>query len=105
MIDIEHFAQVALRVGRILEAEQVPKSKKLLKLLVDLGEESKRQILSGIAEHYTPEQLVGKSIVVVANLKPAQFMGLESQGMILAVDNGERVTVIEVDAAPGSVVR
>ena len=105
MIDIEHFAQVALRVGRVVEAEVVPKSKKLLKLSVDLGEEAKRQILSGIAEHYTPEELVGKSLVVVANLKPAQFMGLESQGMILAIDSGERVTVIEVDAAPGSVVR
>lgn len=105
MIDIEHFAQVSLKVGKVIEAEIVPKSKKLLKLVIDLGEESTRQVLSGIAEHYSPEELIGKHLIVVSNLKPAQFMGLESQGMILAVDNGERVSIVEVNAAPGSVVR
>jgi methionyl-tRNA synthetase len=105
MIDIEHFAQVALRVGKVVEAEAVPKSKKLLKLQVDLGEGTNRQILSGIAQFYSPEELVGKHLVIVSNLKPAQFMGLDSNGMVLAVDTGERVTLVEVNAPPGSVVR
>jgi len=84
-IDIELFAQVALRVAQIESAERIEKSKKLLKLQVNLGPElGSRQILSGIALHYEPEALVGRRIVVVANLKPAKFMGLESHGMLLA---------------------
>lgn len=84
-IDIEHFAKVKLRVGKILSAEPVPKSSKLLKLQVDLGAElGQRQVVSGIAKFYTPEALIGKRIVVVANLKPAKLMGVESCGMLLA---------------------
>ncbi|MCH9626245.1 MAG: Methionine--tRNA ligase [Chlamydiales bacterium] len=70
-------------MGLILEAEKLPKSKKLLKLKVDIGFE-KRTLLSGISQHYSPEELVGKKVIVVANLKPAKLMGVESQGMVLA---------------------
>ena len=85
LIDIDHFAKVKFRVGQVVAAEKVEKSKKLLKLQVDLGPElGQRQILSGISQFYTPEQMVGKKIVVVANLKPAKLMGLESHGMLLA---------------------
>jgi methionyl-tRNA synthetase len=82
-ITIEDFMKVDLRVGSILEAENVPKSKKLIKLRVDIGSEI-RQIVAGIASEYDPGQLVGRHIVIVANLKPAKLFGVESQGMLLA---------------------
>lgn len=107
-IGIEDFMKVKLRVARIESAEPVPKSNKMLKLHVDLGPLGKRQILSGIAKHYTPETLVGKHIVVVANLKPAKLMGLESEGMLLAAstDDGSALCVLEpTNIPPGSVVR
>jgi methionyl-tRNA synthetase len=88
LITIEDFAKVKLRTAMVVEAEKVKKSKKLLKLIVDLGNE-KRQILAGVAEHYEPEYLIGKTIVVVANLQPAKLMGLESQGMMLAASTSE----------------
>lgn len=83
-IDIEYFSKIDLRVAQIDSVEPLPKSKKLLKIQVDLGDMGKRQILSGIALHYTAESLVGRKIVVIANLKPAKLMGEESQGMLLA---------------------
>jgi methionyl-tRNA synthetase len=82
-VDIEDVKKLDLRVGIVLEAITVPKSKKLLKLLVDIGVE-KRTIVAGISQHYQPEQLIGKRIVIVANLKPAILMGIQSQGMVLA---------------------
>lgn len=82
-IDIDLFGQIDLRVVTVLEAEKMPKADKLLKLLVALGPET-RTIVAGIAEHYQPEALVGKQVVIVANLKPAKIRGIESQGMILA---------------------
>ena len=82
-IAIDDFMKVELRVAKVLEAESVPKSKKLIKLRVDVGTEQ-RTILAGIAEAYTPEELVGRTIVIVANLKPRPMMGMESQGMVLA---------------------
>ena len=110
LIDIELFAKIKFRVGRIVAAEPVPKSKKLLRLQVDLGEKlGKRQILSGISQFYTPESLIGKKIVVIANLKPAKMMGEESQGMLLAAstDDGTALTIIQpsTDIAEGSTVR
>jgi methionyl-tRNA synthetase len=99
--------KIELRVGKILEAEAVPKSKKLVKLLVDAGTE-KRTILAGIAEAYQPEQLVGRTIAFVANLKPAKLMGIESNGMILAASvEGGPPTLVSFDApvAPGARVR
>lgn len=88
-INIDDFIKVELRVGEILEAEKVEKSDKLLKFKVDLGEENPRQILAGIAQHYEPETLIGKKIVVVANLKPRKMMGLESNGMVCAASVGD----------------
>ena len=82
-IDRDQFDKVDLRVGKVVEAERVEGSRKLLRLVVDLGAE-RRQIVAGIAERYTPQQLVGKYVVVVANLRPRRIMGMESQGMLLA---------------------
>ncbi len=86
MITMDDFAKVELRVGTILEAEEVPGSEKLIKQIVDFGELGKRQILSGIKQWYKPSQLIGKQFVYVVNLEPRMMMGLESQGMILATD-------------------
>jgi methionyl-tRNA synthetase len=84
LLTIEQFAAIKLVVGIVREAERVPNSKKLVRLLVDLGEPQPRQLVAGIAERYQPEALVGRRIVVVANLKPAKLMGVESRGMLLA---------------------
>lgn len=94
-IGIEDFGKVELRSARVLACEPVPKAKKLLKLQVDLGYE-KRQIVSGIAKFYTPEELIGKTVVVVANLAPAKLCGVESRGMLLA-SGEEQVRVIFLD--------
>jgi methionyl-tRNA synthetase len=88
-IDITDFAKVEMRVGEVKTAERIPKADKLLLLTVDIGEEKPRQILAGIAQHYEPETLIGKKIVVVANLKPRKLRGYESQGMLLAASVGE----------------
>src|SRR6185369_5664779 len=82
-ISIDDLMKVELRVAKVLEAEAVPKSKKLLKLKVDTGTDE-RTIVAGIAEAYQPEQLVGRTVVIVANLQPAKLMGVESNGMVLA---------------------
>jgi methionyl-tRNA synthetase len=88
-IDITDFVKVELRVGEVLTAERIPKADKLLLLSVDVGEEKPRQILAGIAQYYEPEQLVGRKIAVVANLKPRKLRGYESQGMLLAASVGD----------------
>jgi len=88
-IDITDFAKVDLRVGEVKTAERIPKADKLLLITVDIGEEKPRQILAGIAQYYEPEKLVGRKIVVVANLKPRKLRGYESQGMLLAASVGE----------------
>jgi methionyl-tRNA synthetase len=87
-IQFDDFAKLDLRTGKILTAEKMEKSKKLLKLSVDLGFET-RTILSGIAEHFSPEQVIGQQVVIVANLAPRVMMGIESQGMILMADDAE----------------
>lgn len=99
LVSIEDFMKIELRVGTVEEAESVPKSKKLLKLKVNLGEEfGSRQIISGISQFFKPEELVGRRIVVVANLKPATLMGLESQGMLLAVEtkDGSKLDIVNI---------
>ncbi len=101
-IDIQQFGAVELKVGRVLSCESVPKSEKLLKLSVDLGELGPRQILAGIAKAYKPENLVGSEVVIVANLKPAKLMGLESQGMVLAATDAEGLPILVRPHAPGS---
>jgi methionyl-tRNA synthetase len=88
-IDITDFARVDLRVGEVLTAERIPQADKLLLLTVDIGEQKPRQILAGIAQYYTPEQLPGRKIAVVANLKPRQMRGYESEGMLLAASVGD----------------
>jgi methionyl-tRNA synthetase len=106
-ITIDEFMKVELRVARVLEAEAVPKSKKLLKLKVDTGADQ-RTIVAGIAEAYQPEQLVGRTIVIVANLQPAKLMGVESNGMVLAASpEGGLPMLVAVDPSipPGARVR
>uniref|UniRef100_A0A7C4RWV5 Methionine--tRNA ligase n=1 Tax=Fervidobacterium thailandense TaxID=1008305 RepID=A0A7C4RWV5_9BACT len=98
LIDIDFFKKVDLRVAKVLEAERVEKSEKLVKLKVDLGELGVRQIVAGIAKYYTPQELVGKLIIIVANLKPAKLMGIESQGMLLAAKLGEKLTLLTVSS-------
>jgi methionyl-tRNA synthetase len=95
-ISIDAFAQVELRVAEVLAAEPVPKSKKLLRLTVSLGAEP-RTLVAGIAEHYTPAELVGKKVVVVANLEPAKLMGIESNGMVLAASTEGKLAVLTLD--------
>ncbi len=105
-ISIDDFAKVQLRVGKVIEAERIPKADKLLRLQVDLGTE-KRQILAGIAQHYTPDEMIGRSVVIVANLAPRTMRGYESQGMLLAAsdDSGQLALINPGEVAPGAVVR
>ena len=110
LVDISEFMKIELRVGLVESAEAVPKSKKLVKLQVNLGEKlGKRQVLAGIAQFYEPGTLVGKKIIVVANLKPATLMGHESRGMLLAgcSDDNAVLRIVEVspDLPLGAVVR
>jgi methionyl-tRNA synthetase len=106
-ISIDDFMKVQLRVAKVLEAVAVPKSKKLVQLKVDLGELEPRTVLAGIAESYQPEQLVGRTVVIVANLKPAKLMGIESNGMVLAAspEDGGAMLVSAEPATPGTRVR
>ena len=106
-ISIDDFMKVQLKVARVLAAERVPKSKKLVQLKVDVGEPEARTILAGIAESYEPDQLVGRTIVVVANLKPAKLMGIESNGMVLAAspEGGGALLLNAEPATPGTRVR
>jgi len=93
-ISKEYFDRVDLRIGKVIRAERIEGARKLLKLIVDIGEE--RTIVSGIAEFYKPEDLVGKYVVVVANLEPRRIFGVESRGMILATC-GERPVIVTVE--------
>ncbi len=108
MIGIEDFAKVQLRVGTVVAAEAIPKADKLLKLTVDLGEEETRTVVAGVAKVYQPQELVDRKVTIVANLKPAKLMGVESQGMILAAVDGDgspRILRVADDVPNGSVVR
>ena len=105
-ITIDDFLKVQLKTAIVLSAERVPNSEKLIKLQVDLGTE-KRQIVAGIGKKYEPDTLLGKRIVIVANLQPRKLMGLESQGMVLAAGDANvegLITVLE-DVAPGVKVK
>ena len=97
-ITIDDFAKVELKVAKVLEAEKVEGSNKLIKFKVSLGNEE-RQIVSGIQKYYEPEDLIGKKLVVVTNLKPVKLKGIESQGMIIAAGDGDVVKVLLVDDA------
>ena len=99
--------KVDLRVAKVLAAEKVPNSRKLVKLSIDVGTEQ-RTLVAGIAEAYEPEQLVGRTIVMVFNLKPAKLMGIESNGMVLAASpDGGKPTLVgfDADVPPGTRVR
>ncbi|TSC78973.1 MAG: methionyl-tRNA synthetase [Parcubacteria group bacterium Gr01-1014_33] len=104
-ISFEQFKKLDLRVGKIVSAERMEGSEKLLKLEVDIGAE-KRQIIAGIGTRYEPKNLAGKEIVVVVNLELRRLMGLESQGMLLAADaDGPVILCPEKDVPPGSVIK
>jgi methionine--tRNA ligase beta chain len=105
MISIDEFRKVELKVATIKSAEPHPNADKLIVLQVDLGTEQ-RQICAGIRNHYTPEELVGRQIVVVANLETATLRGLESQGMLLAASDEGRVVILSPEKAvqPGAKV-
>jgi len=105
-ITIDEFGKLDFRVAEVIAAEAVPKSKKLLKLTVSLGD-SQRTVVAGIAEHYAPGELVGKKVVIVANLEAAKLMGIESQGMVLAGSAGDRLAVVtpDRDLPPGARVK
>ncbi|OHA02213.1 MAG: methionine--tRNA ligase subunit beta [Candidatus Sungbacteria bacterium RIFCSPLOWO2_02_FULL_48_13b] len=106
MISIEDFKKVELKVGRVLSTESVEGSEKLLKLRVQIGDEE-RQIIAGIAKQYSIEELVGRLIIVVANLEPRILMGFESQGMILAAGDGETIALLmpDKDIPSGTTIR
>ncbi len=106
MINIDKFKEIDLRVAKILSAEQVEGSEKLVKLSLDVGTET-RQIIAGIGKKYSPEELIGKEIIIVANLEPRQLMGLESQGMLLAADGGDGPIIIAPlgEVPPGTGIR
>ena len=104
VITIDEFKKTELRVAEVTAAERVPKTDKLLKLTLSLGEET-REVVSGIADVYTVEELVGKHVILVANLKPAKLRGIVSHGMVLAASDGEKLRLLETDMPVGSVVR
>ena len=106
MISFDDFKKVELRVAQILSAERVEGSDKLLKLRVSLGSEE-RQIIAGIGKKYELEALVGRQIVIVANLEPRMLMGLESQGMLLAADGPDGPVLLQPDAEvpPGTSIK
>jgi methionyl-tRNA synthetase len=106
LIAIQDFAKAELRIGKVIAAERVKKSDKLLCLQVDTG--GMRQIVAGIGKTYAPEDLIGRKIVVVTNLQPAKLMGVESQGMLLAATGADGLPVIlmpEKDVAEGSKIK
>ncbi len=109
IVNFEDFAKLDLRVGEIVDAEEIEDADKLLKLRVDLGEDKKRTICAGIKEFYSADDLIGKKIIVVANLSPRKMRGIESQGMLLAAANKDesKVKLIspEEDIELGSKIR
>lgn len=96
-ISIDQFFQTELKAGTVKTAERVPKSEKLVKLAVDLGEENLRTLVAGIGLAYTPEELVDRQVIVVSNLQPAKLMGIESQGMVLAASIDGKPVLLRPD--------
>ena len=108
MITYDDFAKVELKIAKVSEAERIEGSEKLLKLKIDVGETEPRQIIAGIGKIYSPEELIGKEIVIVANLEPKSLMGLESSGMLLAATDGEGRPILltpDKEIAPGSKIK
>jgi methionyl-tRNA synthetase len=113
MISYEDFSKIELKTAKVLEAERVEGSEKLIKLILDAGDKDesnlllKRQVIAGIGKFYNPENLIGKEIVIVANLEPRQLMGLESNGMVLAAsdENGIVLLTPDKEIKPGSSIK
>jgi len=111
VIEYSDFAQLDMRVGLIVQCEKVPRSKNLFKLMINCGEKEKRQIITGISQFYSPEELVNRKVVVLINLKPKMIMGLESQGMLLAADLNNEPFLLKIDERngksipPGSIIK
>lgn len=104
-IPFEDFKKLDLKIAKILQAEHIENSEKLLKLLVTIGSEE-RQIIAGIGKVHEPDSLIGREIIVVVNLEPKQLMGLESQGMLLAANDGEPVLLVpEREVPPGTMIQ
>lgn len=108
LIDYTDFSKIKLKVGQIIEAEEVPKTDKLVRLTIDLNDE-KRQIVAGIKSNYKPEDLIDKKIAVVCNLKPRSIRGYESQGMLLAASNDDHseisILTVDKDIPNGSIIK
>ncbi len=106
MISFQEFQKVEIKVGRVLAVEDHPNADKLMVIRVDVGEESPRVLVAGLKDYYAPEELADRLIVVVTNLEPARLRGVESQGMLLAAQEGEKVVFLTLDKeiAPGSPV-
>ncbi len=106
MITIEEFKKVQMVVGEVIQAEIVPGTEKLLRLVVDIGEE-RRNLVAGIAKEYPPESLLGRKLIIIKNLQPAVIRGIESNGMILAADVGGRAVIpfFDKEVPNGSIVR
>ncbi|MCD6351959.1 MAG: methionine--tRNA ligase subunit beta, partial [Armatimonadetes bacterium] len=107
LVSFEEFSRLDLRIGKVVSAEPVKGADKLLKLMVDVGEGEPRQVVAGLAPYFGPEDLVGKSIVLVANLEPATIRGVESRGMLLAAGEKEPLALLvpDRDCPPGTKVR
>ena len=105
-ITFDDFSKLDIRIGKVLAAEKMEKSNKLLKLTIDTGVD-KRTVLSGIAQHFSPEEMVGKQVTLIANLAPRKMMGIESQGMVLMAEDGDgKLNLVQTSdiVSPGSVV-
>ncbi len=98
IIEFSDFQKIKLKVGKVLTAENIKGSNKLLKLSVDIGEQSPRTLVAGLAGIYKPDELIGKKIIVVTNMKPAKIFGVESNGMLLAAVNKDKVAILTVDS-------
>ena len=107
MVTFPEFKQIELKVGTVLAVEDHPNADKLMIIRVDLGEEQPRTLVAGLKQHYAYADLIGKQIVVVANLEPAVLRGVQSNGMLLAAQDGDKVVILtpEKPIAPGSTVR
>lgn len=107
LITLKQFQELDLRVAKVLAAEPIAGADKLLKLSLDVGEEQPRQVVAGLATRYRPEELVGRTVVLVANLEPATIRGVESQGMVLAAGEREPLSLVVLDSEcpPGTKVR
>ena len=96
-ISFEEFKKLDMRVGTVISVERVPRTERLYKIAVDLGEADRRQTVSSLVEYYSPEQLLGKKIIFLANLKPTKFAGESSEGMLLAAERGDKLVLLTSD--------